>query len=319
MEVVELADPVEFLERAAPLLLADEARHNLILGIAGTLRDSPELYREHQLWLVVDGGEVVGAALRTPPHNLVLARPRVPAGAARPSLSRSRPPLPGVTAALPEAESLRATRGRRRPARPAPTPHLAADLRARAGARRSKDVPGTGARGDGRAIGPLLRTLAAPLRPRGAPRDEQDEERTERMLDHRLGSESAGFAIWEDGLPVSLAGFGGETPNGVRIGPVYTPPVLRGRGYGSAVTAAVSAERLAAGRRFCFLYTDAAEPDLEQDLHRDRLRAGLRRGRLRVRIAALGHVPKRDPGSDSDSARLESGTVSETSPRRASE
>ena len=32
----------EFLERAARLL-ADEARHNLILGLAGTLRDEPGL------------------------------------------------------------------------------------------------------------------------------------------------------------------------------------------------------------------------------------------------------------------------------------
>jgi predicted GNAT family acetyltransferase len=59
---------------------------------------------------------------------------------------------------------------------------------------------------------------------------------------------------------VSLAGWGGETPNGVRVGPVYTPPEHRGRGYGSAVTAAVTAERLAAGRRFCFLYTDVENP-----------------------------------------------------------
>jgi hypothetical protein len=46
------------------------------------------------------------------------------------------------------------------------------------------------------------------------------------------------------------------TPNGIRIGPVYTPPEHRRRGYGSAVTAAVSARHLSAGRRFCFLYTD---------------------------------------------------------------
>jgi len=53
-------------------VLADEARHNLILGIAGTLRDNPTLYDEHHFWLVADGGAVVGAALRTPPYNLVL-------------------------------------------------------------------------------------------------------------------------------------------------------------------------------------------------------------------------------------------------------
>ena len=121
-----------------------------------------------------------------------------------------------------------------------------------------EDVPG-GPREATDADRPLLRLW---LRHFGieALHEEQNEERTERLLDHRLGSDSAGFVLWEDGLPVSLAGFGGETPNGVRIGPVYTPPVLRSRGYGSAVTAAVSAERLAAGRRFCFLYTDAANP-----------------------------------------------------------
>jgi hypothetical protein len=57
-----------------------------------------------------------------------------------------------------------------------------------------------------------------------------------------------------------LAGWGGRTPNGIRIGPVYTPPDRRRRGYGSAVTAAVSAAELAAGRQFCFLYTDLANP-----------------------------------------------------------
>ena len=80
------------------------------------------------------------------------------------------------------------------------------------------------------------------------------------MIDARLKRGDAGFVIWEDDGPVSLAGFGGTTPTGTRIGPVYTPPEHRGRGYGSAVTAAVSAERLAAGRRFCFLYTDLSNP-----------------------------------------------------------
>jgi predicted GNAT family acetyltransferase len=255
VEVVELADPVEFLERARELLLADEARHNLILGLAGTLRDSPEFYREHKLWLVTDAGEAVGAALRTPPHNLVLARPRAPA-AQQALASTIAGPLPGVTAALPEAESFadawQAKTGTRRRLR------ISQRIYALEQVRSVEDVPGA-PREATDADRPLLRLW---LRHFGieALREEQNEERTERLLDHRLGSESAGFVLWEDGLPVSLAGFGGETPNGVRIGPVYTPPVLRSRGYGSAVTAAVSAERLAAGRRFCFLYTDAANP-----------------------------------------------------------
>jgi predicted GNAT family acetyltransferase len=82
----------------------------------------------------------------------------------------------------------------------------------------------------------------------------------ERTVDARLRAGVGGFTIWEDGGPVSLAGWGGRTPNSVRIGPVYTPPEQRRRGYGSAVTAAVTAEQLAVGRTFCFLYTDLANP-----------------------------------------------------------
>jgi predicted GNAT family acetyltransferase len=84
-------------------------------------------------------------------------------------------------------------------------------------------------------------------------------QHAERWIDARLGG-AGGFVLWDDEGPVSLAGWGGRTPNGVRIGPVYTPPEHRRRGYGSAVTAAASAEQLAAGRRFCFLYTDLANP-----------------------------------------------------------
>ncbi len=88
-----------------------------------------------------------------------------------------------------------------------------------------------------------------------------DAGRHERSVDARLAGGDAGFALWEaDGRPVSLVGFGGPTPNGIRIGPVYTPPEHRGHGYASALTAGVSAQQLAQGRRFCFLYTDLANP-----------------------------------------------------------
>ena len=46
MVVNELDDPGAFLETATPRLLEDEARNNLILGIARTLRDHPAIYDE---------------------------------------------------------------------------------------------------------------------------------------------------------------------------------------------------------------------------------------------------------------------------------
>jgi predicted GNAT family acetyltransferase len=91
-------------------------------------------------------------------------------------------------------------------------------------------------------------------------------ERAEEMIEFRLSSRSSGILIWEDGeQTVSIAGWGGATPNGIRIGPVYTPPELRGHGYATALTAELSQRLLdgrlfEGGRRFCFLYTDLANP-----------------------------------------------------------
>ncbi len=45
----------------------------------------------------------------------------------------------------------------------------------------------------------------------------------------------------------------------VRVGPVYTPPEQRGRGYASATVAAVSAAAQRDGHRVC-LFTDQANP-----------------------------------------------------------
>ena len=68
------------------------------------------------------------------------------------------------------------------------------------------------------------------------------------------------WLVWDDDGPVSLAAYGNPTPSGTRVGPVYTPPEHRGRGYATSLVAELTAERLAAGLAFCFLFTDLANP-----------------------------------------------------------
>ena len=63
-----------------------------------------------------------------------------------------------------------------------------------------------------------------------------------------------------EGRPVSMAALARPSQNGVCVNLVYTPPELRGRGYASAVTAAVSQKGLDLGYRFCCLYTDLSNP-----------------------------------------------------------
>jgi uncharacterized protein len=66
--------------------------------------------------------------------------------------------------------------------------------------------------------------------------------------------------VWRTDKPVSMAQTAGPTPNGIRISLVYTPPEYRGRGYASANVAALSQRMLDQGRKFCFLFTDLANP-----------------------------------------------------------
>ncbi|MFJ9522494.1 GNAT family N-acetyltransferase [Kitasatospora sp. NPDC101801] len=67
--------------------------------------------------------------------------------------------------------------------------------------------------------------------------------------------------IWEHrGTPVSFAGVSPVIAGMSRIGPVYTPPEHRGRGYASGVVAAGSAHALAGGAAEVLLYTDLGNP-----------------------------------------------------------
>jgi predicted GNAT family acetyltransferase len=263
MDVERLDDAARFLTEAEPLLLADEARHNLALGIAGTIRDSPDLYPLRSLWLAREGGEVVAAALRTPPYNLILARPRSARALEALVEAVAGEELPGAVGAEPEVHEFAElwTRYTGAPAR----------TNMRQGVYSLEEVePLPGVPGSARVATVADRDLA--LRWWIAFGDEvlheggPGRERAEVTLDHRLSSPTSGILLWEDeGEPVSFAGWGGPTPNGIRVGPVYTPPELRGRGYATALTAELSQRLLdgrlfEGGRRFCFLYTDLANP-----------------------------------------------------------
>ncbi len=78
------------------------------------------------------------------------------------------------------------------------------------------------------------------------------------LVDERL--RSRGWLVWDDDGPVSLVGVNPAVSGAVRIGPVYTPPQRRKRGYASAAVAAASRGALADGATTCMLYTDVRNP-----------------------------------------------------------
>ena len=79
------------------------------------------------------------------------------------------------------------------------------------------------------------------------------------MVDARL--RQRGLLVWDDGQPVSMVGVNPAVAGVVRVGPVYTPPSLRRRGYAGSAVAAVSRRALADdGTARCMLFTDLANP-----------------------------------------------------------
>ena len=261
MEVRRFDDAEAFREAATPYLMSDETRHNLLLGISSTLVHAPDLHPVFDLWVVADGERVTGAAVRTPPLNLVLAQPASDAAldALVDRMIAEGQELPGVVAAIPEVEAFVAGW--------TATHDVDAAIVFRHGIyelREVMDVPV--APGRGRAATPDDRELVIAwvlaFADEALP-EETDRERHVRLVEARLqATDEAGIWLWEDedGAPVSLSGYGGPTPHGIRIGPVYTPPERRGSGFATSLVAAQSRWLLGTGRSLCFLYTDLDNP-----------------------------------------------------------
>jgi predicted GNAT family acetyltransferase len=67
--------------------------------------------------------------------------------------------------------------------------------------------------------------------------------------------------VWDDGgQPVSTAAVNQTVAGVARIGPVYTPPEHRGRGYATCLVADLSEQALSSGAERCMLFTDLANP-----------------------------------------------------------
>ncbi len=80
----------------------------------------------------------------------------------------------------------------------------------------------------------------------------------ERIVDRRLKAGSQ--FVWDDNGAACTAGLNPAVAGTARVGPVYTPPQRRSRGYATAAVAALSNHALASGAQQCMLFTDLANP-----------------------------------------------------------
>jgi len=249
-------DDVEiFAQHAGPLLAARPVQNTITLTVIEQVRAGGRWSADAILFGWYREGQVAGAMSFTPPFELLLAE--VPRRAVAGLVTRLRERgtrLPGVNGEQDVASgfaegwvagtSLRARLWVRQRlhvldqlAPPAPAP---------AGRARIAE------RGD---LGLVTRWFAAFHAEVGSHAGDAAAMVRDRIGDGLLW-------LWQDpeGRPVSLAGRRHAAAGVARVGPVYTPPEHRRRGYAAAVTAACSQDALDHGAADVVLFTDLANP-----------------------------------------------------------
>ncbi|MFI6081053.1 GNAT family N-acetyltransferase [Streptomyces sp. NPDC051217] len=254
----QLTDDVEEFRTAAdPCLALEPARSTLLLTISESIRvnGAGESVR-FGYWRPTEAAPVSAAFLQTPPLRPLLGP--MPDRAARELVPVLRAADPSLTSVQGEEACVRAFAaewtgrsggwgvshrvrlfrlGELTPPEPAPA--------GRARLATAEDLP------------LLAEWMSAFATDTGQPiRADGDYTRAtaERIAAGRLW-------LWDvAGAPVAMASVTPILAGQARVAPVYTPLRLRGRGYGGAVTAAVSRATRDAGAEQVLLYTDLANP-----------------------------------------------------------
>ncbi len=254
MTLVITDDPTEFRDRAWRFL-ESRPECNVLATISlavleGRYADFHPLFA----YSVTDAGSVDGAALRTPPFSLVTSELALTvAGQFVDAWLARDPELNGANGPSATAQA------------------LAAAWRAQTGGRSSctREM----------AMHTLTEVADPPWVPAGrlraADRGERElliewwrafeveahlahGDRAAANVDARL--DDGGLFVWDDDGPVSLLAVLPSVARVGRIGPVYTPPECRRRGYAGMAVAELSRRALAGGARACMLFTDLANP-----------------------------------------------------------
>jgi predicted GNAT family acetyltransferase len=243
----------EFAEEVVPLLAERELENNLVIGLAERLAGDPEAAKHAISCAIEHGGRCVAGALWTPPHFAVVSP--LPPGAEEalvPALVALNRGLDGACGPGDSAGRVaRALAERVRGHVELASDEILYELtrvespRAPAGAARwaaLEDLP---------IVTDFMRRFFDEVRLPHPP--EADAIAARAVAEHRA-------LLWDDAGACSLACQARSMLTGAAIAPVYTPPRARGRGYASALTAALCRSLLDAGHRFVCLHADRANP-----------------------------------------------------------
>jgi predicted GNAT family acetyltransferase len=251
------SDAEAFAAVAAPFLAAELEREQLARILDGVLKGRYGEQRNYFATVLDADGELVAAALRTPPHSLNCTRLPDPASLAIELIDlwlARDPDVVGVGAEPETARAIAAAWARRTDGESELHVRMAMHA-ASAIEDPPRPVPGRlrlGAPADRGKLVRWWRAFYAEAEPLHT--DDAEQAVAERF-------EGRALHVWEDGGEVvSLIGARLTRSGYGWIGPVYTPPELRRRGYAGAGVAAASRRLLDGGASQCMLFTDLDNP-----------------------------------------------------------
>ncbi|MGC4868619.1 GNAT family N-acetyltransferase [Micromonospora sp. DT53] len=264
-------DASEFLAAAGDYLSANPVVSTVVTTIAHrVLSQQAEgiSQPDRNWWLVVsdDSGAVVGAGMRTAPYApyppFLLPMPDEAAVALAHVLHEREEEVLAVNGALPAVELCAAELTRLGGGQVQVGQHTR--LHELGELVWPRPVPGGLVAASEADVGLVTEWFAAFVgdadeqagRPRGARAHEVPDHAEIRR---RLHAGRMWFWVDEAGQPVHLTGANPPSFGVARVGPVYTPPAQRGRGWASNAVAEVSRRIQAEGARVC-LFTDQANP-----------------------------------------------------------
>lgn len=257
MRIQLLDDPAAFRDRTRAFVDADPISTNVITVVADRTIAGTQDPTSDDRWIVVEdaGGEVVGIGMANAPYNLFLsAMPAEAAIRVAETLTVEERKLPGVTgersAASAFAETWCPANGCTSVVQIAHRVYRLAELI------EPRAVEGIAELAEPDDIGLVARWLDD-FHDEALPHDPQTDATVEAT--RRISAKEVW--LWRKGeKAVAMAACSHAAAGVARIGPVYTPPALRGRGHAAGTTYAATAAALDRGAEHVMLYADRSNP-----------------------------------------------------------
>lgn len=260
IEIIPHTLASELISLSGSYLEQNESENNLPIGLAYRLAEDPYYYTSELplLLSILEQGRVVGVVVMTPPKRIVLGRIDTDIQTAIVPLVRHLRridvQIPGVVGPAAAAQAFAECWVE-------DMPGVSANISRRMRVFEARSVvdlplsPGKMrvARMDDHSL--MAQWIVAFSETIGEPVNFEDARSS---VEKRIKNQE--LHIWDHDGPVSIAGVSRPMRNGTTIGPVYTPPEHRGKGYATSCVLLLTKKLLSDGYSFCSLYTDLSNP-----------------------------------------------------------